>query len=389
MRKCPSCGFNNPDTRDRCVRCSALLVSQALPDGSHVADAPPPAFQALKVQLNLLSYRIGRKLGGKLPTGMSYRYPWTAAYLGLIPGAGQLYNGQPIKAVIFILIYLAHLAVMVATLYHPWNNLVALVCVFWILYVLADGFVTAVRINGDPWRWRQVAAVWFALMFCLGVVLTAGQFLGSGVFQLVTMRQSTMAPAIMQGDKFFVLGWPFLRTNAKPGSFVYYDPKDYVITKQMAYSADTYTVNERNSFGVVTAMPGEVVSCTGDGVIRVDGAPVDAKRLPVNPNGVAPFGNVRIKVGEVGVIISHGSSDHAIGLSKLMSEYALDTPSPRDALKGGWGIQKYDLSVPTPMQDLHGVILFRYYPPERREWFGWDGGLWKTPPAEYPQPVDP
>jgi hypothetical protein len=50
----------------------------------------------------------------------------------------------------------------------------------------------------------------------------------------------------------------------------------------------------------------------------------------------------------------------------------------------GYGLQEYEDSSMVTEDEIWGIALFRYYPPERRTWFGWSGGLWSDYPSDYP-----
>lgn len=381
MRKCPSCGFNNPESRERCVRCSTLLVSAAVPDGSVAAERGPDF--APGIALRRWIYFLGEKAGGRLPHGVPHRYPWTAAYLSLIPGGGQFYNRQPVKAVILILLYIGFFVAAIATLFQPWNNWLLLAFVFFLFYVMADGFITANRINGALWGWKQVLAMWFAFMFFCGVVLTSGQFFAQGgLFYLVTIRTDSLFPGLKAGDKVFVLARE-LAGSPPAGAFVYYDPPMYSVHKFTGLSTDIFTVNERNSFGVITATEGEIMAVARDGEITVHGVPVPPGRLPINPAGPGYDIEVPIDAGHYGILISHATEESSI-LSGLGGSFAGRVSTPRQVLEQGNRLEHYTKAVHVPDQEIWGTVLFRYHPPERRTWWGFDGPLWEAYPTNYP-----
>ncbi len=387
MKKCASCGFNNSDARDRCLKCSALLNTQPLPDGSHVADRPD-ARTPLMVHVRRALYWLGRKLAMQLPTNAPHRFPWIAAWLSLIPGGGQLYNFQRAKALIFVFIY-AVLGFLVAyTFFIPASDIVCLIFVFWIFYAMADGFVTAARINGDPWRFRHLVAVWFAFMFMLGAVLFLGQLGGHGLFYLTTVRADTLAPGIQRGDKLFILCGTVYRKLPSPGHVVYYNPARYYQYMQMG---DDYVVNEQSSFEVVTASEGQTVECDAQGVIKVNGQPVPPNLLPTHPNGMPHEFKYTVAKDSVGMLMSHPVVDNGLFGGAILAGSA---SSPREAQAQGRNIRDLDKASQAKRiagwgiaedGEINGVVMFCYYPPQRRRWFG-TGGLWKTFPPDYPQP---
>lgn len=374
MAKCPSCGFHNPSSRERCLRCNTLLVSQQVPDAGPVAETRPPRFQP-QIAFNRAVYFLSNKLMRPLPTGLPHRWPWTAAFLGLFFGAGQFYNHQRGKALAFALAQSAIIALFVVTIMEPWNNFVALLVVFWHLYAMADGFTTAARINGTPWRWRQLVAVWFALMFMLGGLLFLGQFFGRGIFFLTTVRSDSLAPVFVRGDKVFVLASPFA-PQPRPGSVVYYNPGRYVIVRPGLGGMDEQIiVNERNSFGVVSAVEGEVMSWEPGGPLLINGNPAPPKRLPVNPEGLPGRMEFRVPDSSFGILMTHGGYEGGV-FSMLSPVHGQQLPNPGEAMQSGYRIENYDEAVLIHEEDVHGIVLFRYYPPERRVWWGMAGGLW-------------
>jgi hypothetical protein len=364
MRRCPACGFNNVDTRDRCLKCSAALVSQPL----HLSTRRSALSTLLAPWYALRAgwYHAAGRLVGPLPSGLSHRYPWTAAYLSLLAAGGQWYNHQPRKAIAFGLIQAGFVAWVLATWFQPINDLVLALAVAWCLMMMADGFITAARINGDPWRFRHLLAMWSALFFFLGVFLAAGQLLGWGFFLLPTVLSREYGPQLERGDKLFVLQRPFCG-RPRPGSVIFYNPKRLVYER----GADIFSLNEQSGFGVVTAVEGQVVDWDHGGPVRVDGVEVPPRLWPINPAGTPGRMEFRVRPGHYGVLYTHGATDM---LSGAVSD-------PRTMTLNGAIMKGYDEVVQVPDKDIFGIVLFCYYPPERRRWFGWSGGLWSEPAA--------
>lgn len=336
-----------------------------------------------QIAINRLSYFLAQKLSGSIPTGLSHRWPWVAAYLSLLPGVGQLYNHQKGKAAFFAVMWFVMLGLFVLTIFAPYNNWIALAWVFWLFCAMADGFVIAAKINGTPWDWRHLGAMFFAFMFFLGSVMTLGQFFGFGFFYFTTINSTSLSPAFKKGDKVLVLG-PIFYSRPQPGAIVYYDPDAYGYDSVGSLSTDTVIVNERNSFGVITAKGNQTISIRDHGVIMVDGAPVPLSLLPINPNG--PPGDLTLKIpaDKYGVLMSHGGQEGGIFVA-LNDAYAMQQPNPRQIVDGGKLLKYYDEASTVPEDKIWGVVLLRYYPPPRRDWFGFHGGLWKTYPENYPE----
>src|SRR5262245_60971156 len=81
------------------------------------------------------------------------RHPWIAGFCsGIMPGLGQVYNGQETKALLFWGlnwgVAFAAFAILMGVPMAPWNVAIAalLVC-SWYLYVLLDAVLTARRLG--------------------------------------------------------------------------------------------------------------------------------------------------------------------------------------------------------------------------------------------------
>jgi len=384
MRRCPACGFHNPETKDRCVKCSASLVSQMVPDGSGAADLPEPGPRVDIAGQRLLAAIRGR-LHFDLPTGLPHRFPWSAAYLAMLFGAGQAYNRQYAKAVLFGLIQVAVLAVFLLTFFKPWNDWIALAALAWLFYAMSDAYSCAVKINGDSWRWRHLVAVWFALFFFVGSFVFLLQVFGNGLLFLTTINSRGLSPAFEKRDKVLVLAWPFKNWWVQPGTVVYYNPPAFSMIRPGALSTDVYTLNERNSFGVITALPGQTISRNKGGPIMVNGLAVPPRLLPLIPAGALDTFEVPIPADHYGVVFSHRVSEEG-PLSLLGGAFGGTVPTPRQAEGQGFGVRDYDVVTRVPKGEVYGIVLFRFHPPERRAWFGTSGGIWSENPAGYPDP---
>jgi signal peptidase I len=382
MIKCPSCGFNNPDSRDRCLKCSTGLKQSDVPSAEHLADKKGQRDSPVTALRNTL-YRFRARLPHGLPQGVGHRFPWSAAYLSLVLGAGQAYNHQYIKALIFAVIQIFWFAFFIYTMFQWWNDFVLIGFIFWHLYAMSDGFSIAVRLNGDDWRWRQLLAVWFAMMFSFSLIFFILNFFGQGFIYTVTVKSTGLDPVFKPGDKIFVLARPFRSWMTQKGSVVFYNAPPFEITQDTGLSTNIYSVNEQSSLGVVTAWEGDVMSWKGDGEpIWVNGTPVAPNQLPINPFGIAHSIEERVPKDHVGILFTHRVVEKGV-LSFLGGAFGASLPNPNDAMKGGFGVQNYSNAINVPRKDVWGVVLFRYYPPERREWYGTSGGVWEEAPAGY------
>ncbi len=94
--QCPSCGADNPASRRFCVGCGAeLRPEHALAEPNDRATATAAiAPRRVGTEPGLSA---GRRPRPKLEYTGELKSPAVAALLGLIPGVGQMYVGQPAK----------------------------------------------------------------------------------------------------------------------------------------------------------------------------------------------------------------------------------------------------------------------------------------------------
>jgi hypothetical protein len=389
MLKCPGCGFANPPGRERCLKCNALLESRALPNVKESAFREASGSSPL-IAWRRAMYFLGRILATELPRGVPYRWVWSATFLSWVPGGGALYNHQPVKAAIIAAVQLVIAFFFALTFFQPINDLFALLLVISIFLAMADGFHTAARLNGTPWRAKHFWALFFAMMFFVGATVFLVNYFGHGLFYTTNIRTDAQSPSFNRGDRIFVLT-PILAGTPRAGQVVYYDPGRYAMktANPVMGTDDTIVVNEKSAFGVVTAMAGERLSMGRDGVIRVNEQPVGPDRLPPNPNGAAAI-DATVPPDSFGILLTHGALEGgafelAASLKGHGGVYGVQYPTPRDAARMGYRLEGYESAVMIPKSGLFGVAIFRYYPPERRTWWGWRNSLWRSAPPDYPK----
>jgi hypothetical protein len=217
-----------------------------------------------------------------LPADLPHRRPATAATLCLVPGLGQVYNRQPLKALWFVLGWSAALALVTQTFFHDHLSTpsVALFAATWI-WMANDALVTAIRINGQVWTSRHSWAMFLALVAMISAVwfVTLAAISPLAYFRLI--GTDTFTPLVAKGDIIWLDKWS-LRFGGRPrrGELVYHDPKGFSMWRGnnvVFYDAQSFI--ER-----VIGLPGErvVVDHAGEEtVIAVDGVtlPLDLHPL--------------------------------------------------------------------------------------------------------------
>jgi signal peptidase I/TM2 domain-containing membrane protein YozV len=186
------------DKEKRCLKCQSLLVDDDDEYGASIVRAPRyTVFHRIRDGLEGLRFRLSRIIGWHritaLPTGfVPFRLPLAAGTLTLLcPGAGQLYNRQPAKALVYAGAFWAWILFCIVTIHHPLSNLFLFGAILGWCGLWNDAYVTAVRINGQEVRPRHALALLFGILALFFASITLIQFLG-GVLLPVLMLLLTV-----------------------------------------------------------------------------------------------------------------------------------------------------------------------------------------------------
>lgn len=285
MKTCPACGFHHSDLDTRCLRCNASLDASADPEtekflasrakGPLLRPGLTARFDPLLIWGNVVR-RFQRMIGwtrSALPDDVYYRKPWVAASLSLIPGAGQLYNHQAKKALLFIVVWFAAGALAIATFFQPYSNLIIGPTIFWMAYVFHDGLKTAITINRQTWNLRISMAMYLAWVFefaVLCLILQAG--LSMFFVKLRYIKTDALQPTISRRDRIAIDILSYRFRSPRLGEIVFYKPMN--ITLESGEQVEPYF----NKHGIerIVAGPGQTFELR-DGKYYRDGieAPVD------------------------------------------------------------------------------------------------------------------
>jgi len=165
------------------------------------------------------------------------RNPIAAALLSLFPGLGQIYNGQLIKGIVFLLIDLITPVLFgISGMLLNINGLVAMlvVSVVFIIYRMADGFAVAKRLK--EYELKPTNKWYVYLVFAL---LTIGSriFLdipASTGIQTFKINTPSMAPTLEPGDRVVAQLYKYKKTEIQYGDIVVYNsPKGGVWTSRV------------------------------------------------------------------------------------------------------------------------------------------------------------
>ncbi|MDX2176909.1 MAG: S26 family signal peptidase [Candidatus Sumerlaeia bacterium] len=384
MRKCPACGFNNGEGRERCLKCSSLLEHRAPPDIS--AAAASGREDTTAVWYGELRRRVARALDwvgdSEIPERGWYRYPAGAALMCPIPGAPQFYTSQVKKGLLYGAVVLALEVWVVLTFFEPHSNRVILAAMLAMLFSAADGYQASLRINGRPTVGRYLFGYWFGFIFIVGMVMALTQWWAYVLgLQLVAVTSDDLRPAFRKGDRVLVTRWPVLfGSSPERGDVVYYTAPSWSFEMPSGDGNSSVRLTAFRSFGVVSGLEGDRVHWQpvrgerwepGDPVaLMLNGEPATDALLPLLPAGMAPAFDATVPAGAVAVPLSTPLSEFSLGPS-----WGGEAPTPAMVFHRRYLVKDFQQANLPPLDNLQGVVLLRYNPPERRAWFGRGRGV--------------
>jgi signal peptidase I len=414
MQTCPVCDFRNPDINTRCFKCNALLKDdpEEVARAIHSADKKREWGATVKIQGLLESaLRQNRlvRLWRDTPADLPHRFPFTAAGLSILPGLGQIYNHQYMKALIFAAAWLVYLAVCVATITNPFSNYLLLgLLLFWVL-IWNDALVTSVRINRQNWPLRNTFAAWFALLFIAGIVITAAQWLvpamlllmliswstalssladsqrdhwtgsqrsvlffagiifatiaffsqkshSTRLFTFVRLFKSVHAPVLDRGDVILVNNVAYWYSEPQPGDLIHFDPPRF--SMENASSGDVYAINISDYFQRVLGIAGDTVE-KRDGKFFRNGSPLPESTVPIGVEFM-PDGKWKVPPDKVFAPVTRIPFDVVTGLLAAQGPDHIFTPG---LLMKGW-----EDSIMVPISSIYGRGVCIMNPPTHRRW---------------------
>lgn len=208
---------------------------------------------------------------------------WRGA-LALVPGAGQLYNHQPRKALYFGVALAAWMVLLVLTFYRPVSHWIGYGYALMATWAFHDGFMTARRINRceDYWVRRMGFFSAWILYVCIAYLIWHALLASDFIVTIRRVNDASMAPTLCAGERVLInnVGCWFFRPRV--GELVVYHPppmqlrileSTLVIREYGAMTADS-TVEQPQAIGRIVAGPGQVFERVG-GQFLVDGHPIE------------------------------------------------------------------------------------------------------------------
>ncbi|GIX44254.1 MAG: hypothetical protein D6691_07765 [Candidatus Hydrogenedentota bacterium] len=414
MRVCPVCSFRNPETNQRCAKCQALLVDDETVWQESLRRSRHATLSALTYRVAGLVQRGWASLPFRnwwdIPPAVQHRFPALAGFLSLIPGAGQIYNRQYAKAILFAVLWSTLAATGWVTIREWYSNYLLFGLLGVHLLIITDAVATAIRANGQFWSFRNTIALWFAILFYAGVVITAAQYLLPAIFVVLsTVALSVLGaytefsgkrllamPVVILAIVAVVVGayvisrphsariFAFVRLTkpvggsilrkgdlllvdyraywfARPslGEIVHFDPPPF----RLQHNKDEYLVNIMDYFQRVAGMPGDRIE-KRNGIFYRNG-----NRMP---DGLIPWGGERIPdwtfdVPEKHYFVPVTKIPDDV-LTSLMGSLTGGSAQMPELFAPGWLFIGWKEATMVPSDQIYGRVLAIVNPPERRRW---------------------
>lgn len=132
------------------------------------------------------------------------RNPFSALLLSIIPGLGQIYNGQLRKGLVFLAVDLiVPIAFGLTGILNKFNGLVTLLVfsLSFIVYRMTDGFIQAKKLVNYELKSYNKWYVYFSFVIALGLVRTFLDLPTSTGIQTFKIPTPSMNPTMQPGDR--------------------------------------------------------------------------------------------------------------------------------------------------------------------------------------------
>lgn len=362
MQTCTICGFRNPDTNVRCLKCSGILHRDQL----ELAESQKKAHEKLagirkQIRFSALQETLERKFPSwQLPQDRPFRYPFTAGLLSLVPGLGQLYNFQSQKAVLLFLISLLLIMLSIVTITQPYSNwLLLITAIAWVL-IWNDAIATAIRMNGQTWSLRNSLAMFFGILFIIGMLMNGLQFFGMSFLTLVRVRQPVHLPEIAAMDRLWVNHMAYWFRKPRVGDVIYFDPKRFSAEK----GNSMYSINIKRYFQRIIAEGGDVIE-KKEGVFLRNGSPLPKRILPFGSE-LLPDMKYKVPAGRYFAPVTRIPQDT---LAQIIVT-ANSGEAVHSAFQDGFVLQGWEESAMVEPDEIWGRAVAIVDPPTHRKWLG-------------------
>jgi len=132
------------------------------------------------------------------------RNPFSALLLSIVPGLGQIYNGQLTKGLVFLTIdLLVPIAFGLTGTLNNFNGLISwgVVSISYIIYRMTDGFIQAKKLIKYELKSYNKWYVYLSFVIALVIVRTFLDFPASTGIQSFSIPSTSMNPTMLPGDR--------------------------------------------------------------------------------------------------------------------------------------------------------------------------------------------
>jgi signal peptidase I len=300
-----------------------------------------------------------------LPENVYSRHPWKAAFLAILPGAGQLYNRQPRKAALFFLLLTGWMVFAASTLRHPLSNWILNGYLALTLLAFHDALLTALAINRiEVYRARKIA-YFFAWVFYAASLMFFFSFMGtqSLFYSAFRVPDAAMEPFLHEGELVLVRRFGVPEGGDLAGRLALYRPRPMkvrVYGKQLSHA----TIDQPLAVGLVMAGPGQTLE-RRTGQYYVDGQ--------LLPEALAPFARhlpetFTLQAGTDEYLIPVNRADQFLRPPGIHGK-AMDfwqSLGVTGILEYHWELENWDEVCRAPGERIEGVVWAVLDPPPAR-----------------------
>jgi signal peptidase I len=293
------------------------------------------------------------------------RRPWWAAWLSVIPGLGQAYNRQWIKALIYFSIYLILIIGIIIKINDPFSDYIIYLALGLTAVSFVDALVTCLKKYQDielefqPTRQQKISAVFYAL-FAFGLLLIFLQFEFAAAFRLVHINNNSLMPIVQSKDRVCINCVPYWFRKPNRGDIVWYHTEQF---RAEDSNENLWLIGEGTNIERVIGLPGEFVEMK-DRKIYINTVPLAIEYYPLVTKNIP---NVQVQLPHNAYFILRSVIPQPGDTLADHLGMALDLPSSHNAFIRE--TETWQQICTIPEKKIIGKVWFIYDPPKRRRFF--------------------
>ncbi len=359
---CRKCGIHNPESNKVCFHCkSPLIALEDLKIDTHL-DEDHAQFHAIKnttLRFQLIRDTLVRSIQFLNHQYQFLKRPWLAAWFSVIPGMGQIYNGQIFKAIPFLISFITLVTLFIAFIKQDISNWFMYATCGVIIIAFMDAFSTAVIKNQrSSVSKRQYFSLFFYGLFLMGFTLLMLQWYSHGLFQLININNDSLSPYFENGDRICVNRCTYWFHTPQRGDIVFYQPHSFSAEDSQG---NLFIIGQDNFIERIIGLPGETVEFH-DGNISINGNPLPQKNYPLVTTSMPGFLKIKLPSDSYfilqSVVPQPGDTLHDKFFG-ILGEASHHNASIRDE-------ENWQKSSVIPRNKIIGKPWFIYNPPSHR-----------------------